>query len=152
VDGTGRSQPAEVRIADPPCPFFPLLHIPWNNFLAGRFGGGRDFQLLTLGKKIGHIFVAAAFGLMIVLMAGPSAAAVPAVHCVTTNYQQHSTGDQHHQSTSCCTDMHCCPLIPALPAAKAPSPGTDAVGSWIAAAVPLLLIRAIDPPPKTAEF
>lgn len=58
----------------------------------------------------------------------------------------------HHDRVGagdCCSDMHCCPIVPRLPhaevilrTARLPSPPLDDE-------TPLLLVRAIDPPPRT---
>ena len=61
--------------------------------------------------------------------------------------------DHHNRvgAGGCCSDMHCCPIVPRLPqadvvlqTARLPQPPLDDE-------IPLLLIRAIDPPPRTGS-
>ncbi|WP_143535284.1 hypothetical protein [Rhizobium sp. N122] len=60
---------------------------------------------------------------------------------------------QSHQldrlSGVCCVSMHCCPIMPALPDATQPLSERLVVRPSVSSSSPLLLIRPIDPPPKT---
>ena len=60
---------------------------------------------------------------------------------------------QSHQldrfSGLCCVSMHCCPIMPTLPTATQPLSEPLVVRPAVASSSPLLLIRPIDPPPKT---
>jgi hypothetical protein len=49
----------------------------------------------------------------------------------------------------CCVSMHCCPIMPTLPTAAQPLSEPLVVRPSVASSSPLLLIRPIDPPPKT---
>ncbi|APO68096.1 hypothetical protein IE4872_CH02486 [Rhizobium gallicum] len=49
----------------------------------------------------------------------------------------------------CCVSMHCCSIMPALPIAAQPLSEPLVVRPTVVSSSPLLLIRPIDPPPKT---
>ncbi|TKT66182.1 hypothetical protein [Rhizobium sp. LC145] len=61
------------------------------------------------------------------------------------------TGHQSVPSPACCADRHCCPMQPHLPTAGQPKPLEDEYQSVIKEVQPLLLIRAIDPPPRALQ-
>ncbi|MBY5837936.1 hypothetical protein J3P71_12625 [Rhizobium leguminosarum] len=74
---------------------------------------------------------------------------VPSQHCVVVGERDHHVGHAYGmQQAGCCSAMHCCPILPELAKVAAPhfEPGrherTQSVDR------PLLLIRAIDPPPR----
>jgi hypothetical protein len=48
----------------------------------------------------------------------------------------------------CCLNMQCCPLLPQLAFAIAPTTGDEAPEEYVAVQNTLLLIWVIDPPPK----
>ncbi|MBY5590340.1 hypothetical protein HFO49_23115 [Rhizobium leguminosarum] len=69
-------------------------------------------------------------------------------HCAVVGERDHHVGHAYGKQAVCCPAMHCCPILPELAKVAAPpfEPGrherTQSVDR------PLLLIRAIDPPPR----
>ncbi|MBY5378718.1 MULTISPECIES: hypothetical protein [Rhizobium] len=88
----------------------------------------------------------------ILVAANPSdVAATPSTlqsqHCAVVE-RDHHLGHTYDPQTGCCSTMHCCPILPELAKVAAPrfEPGRHEPPPSVER--PLLLIRAIDPPPR----
>ncbi|MBY5813051.1 hypothetical protein [Rhizobium leguminosarum] len=74
--------------------------------------------------------------------------ALQSQHCAVVGERDHHVGHAYGMQAGCCSAMYCCPILPELAKVAAPhfEPGrherTPSVDR------PLLLIRAIDPPPR----
>lgn len=107
--------------------------------------------MTCIRSKIARVLVALAFGLMVMAAMSPSVnAGVWGGQCA------HAASDIHDEKPhpavhagSCCTDMHCCPLMPSVLPADTSLRLGGIVFSARTAESPLLLIRPIDPLPKT---
>ncbi|MBB2749970.1 UNVERIFIED_ORG: hypothetical protein GGI57_000643 [Rhizobium aethiopicum] len=105
--------------------------------------------------KLGSIFRYAQIVVVALLVTAPfgvalASSAVQIQRCAVAAEHYHHGGDECGQRTLCCSTTHCCPILPELAAIAAPrlEPGrheTKPVGYR-----PLLLIRAIDPPPRSS--
>ncbi|MBX5201203.1 hypothetical protein HJB81_07345 [Rhizobium sp. NZLR1] len=75
--------------------------------------------------------------------------AVPNQHQPSASEQHRDAGNPCGNLTACCSTMHCCPILPQLASIAAPliEPGIHERMS--AEHRPLLLTRAIDPPPRS---
>lgn len=102
-------------------------------------------------SKIVRVLVALAFSLMV--MAAMSSSVDAGVlggqcsHAASVVHDKKPHNDTAHVAT-CCTDMHCCPLMPSILPADTSVQVGDIVFLDRSVASPLLLIRPIDPPPK----
>lgn len=66
-------------------------------------------------------------------------------------HQMHANADEGHElpaANPCCGSAHCCPLLPPLPVVTAPAVEASGHRCQSMADQPLLLITAIDPPPR----
>ncbi|MBY5337645.1 hypothetical protein HFO96_25355 [Rhizobium leguminosarum] len=69
-------------------------------------------------------------------------------HCAVIAQRDHHPGHAYDPQTGCCSTMHCCPILPELAKVATPrfEPGRHKPTPSVER--PLLLIRAIDPPPR----
>ncbi|NNH59331.1 MULTISPECIES: hypothetical protein [Rhizobium] len=72
---------------------------------------------------------------------------VPSQLCAVVGERDH-VGHAYGMQAGCCSAMHCCPILPELAKVAAPhfEPGKHEATQSVDR--PLLLIRAIDPPPR----
>ncbi|WP_163880536.1 hypothetical protein [Rhizobium laguerreae] len=104
--------------------------------------------------RLGSIFRYAQLLLVAILVAANpfGTAAAPSnlqsQHCAVVGERDHRAGHANGTQAGCCPAMHCCPILPELakvaalyfePGRHERTPSVDR---------PLLLIRAIDPPPR----
>ncbi|WP_064691642.1 hypothetical protein [Rhizobium aegyptiacum] len=80
---------------------------------------------------------------------GPAKATVPSRHSAITG-EHHLRGHPCGQRAVCCSMMHCCPILPDFAGVAAPSFDSMRHEPMPSAYRPLLLIRRIDPPPRTS--
>lgn len=93
--------------------------------------------------------VAAAMVIFNVLEMAPAFAA-PQPICQHIHASSSADEDHHIRPVgSCCSGMHCCPMLPSLPTPAQPVSSKYQHRSLVRADEPLLLIRPIDPPPRT---
>ncbi|MCA2407965.1 hypothetical protein GYN07_10240 [Rhizobium leguminosarum bv. viciae 248] len=73
---------------------------------------------------------------------------VPSQHCAVVGERDHHMGHAYGMLAGCCSAMHCCPILPELAkvAARHFEPGRHERTQSVDRS--LLLIRAIDPPPR----
>lgn len=71
-------------------------------------------------------------------------------HCGVIQQHSHVQQDAGKvgQNPSCCSTMHCCPLLPEPAISKLPNAEPNEIALTSIRYLPLLLIRPIDPPPK----
>ncbi|ACS60174.1 hypothetical protein Rleg_7166 (plasmid) [Rhizobium leguminosarum bv. trifolii WSM1325] len=89
----------------------------------------------------------------IVIAANPfDVAAAPSTlqsqHCAVVAHRDHHPGHADNPQTGCCSTVHCCPLLPQLAKVAAPRFEPERHEPTPSVERPLLLIRAIDPPPR----
>lgn len=102
-----------------------------------------------ISSKIAHVIMALALSLMVIAAMAPSVnAGLLGGQCVHAYSGSHDEKPDTIHVGACCTDMHCCPLMPSVVLSGASLRLGDIVFPGHAAASPLLLIRPIDPPPK----
>nr|WP_250813091.1 hypothetical protein [Neorhizobium tomejilense] len=106
-------------------------------------------MIITARLKIALSMIAVLMVVINVFNMTP-ALAMPGESC--NRIHASSTDSDHHSANgnvSCCDTMHCCPMLPDLPAPGLPV----AVGyqhySMLKTEQPLLLVSSIDPPPRT---
>lgn len=69
-------------------------------------------------------------------------------------HQSQADSDHSHQDSAarqCCSTAHCCPLVPELPVMTAPAAAAPLHLGYVRAERALLLVKAIDPPPRRAD-
>lgn len=93
---------------------------------------------------------------MVAMASASAGAGVGCSRAAISGSGQHSDQPSDHHGPlggtgGCCSDMHCCPIVPRLPQAdvvlrtgRLPPPPLDDE-------TPLLLVRPIDPPPRTGS-
>ncbi|UWM77561.1 hypothetical protein N1937_10225 [Rhizobium sp. WSM4643] len=103
--------------------------------------------------RLGSIFLYAQLLVVALLVtANPfgmaTARSVPSQHCAVVGERDHHVRHAHGMQAGCCSAMHCCPILPELAKVAAPrfEPGKHEATQSVDR--PLLLIRAIDPPPR----
>jgi len=106
---------------------------------------------MQLNRKIGHLMFAIMSLLMVLNLAAMSSASAHAhANCPAVQSSGHS--DQPHQDTQgaavCCTVASCCPLLPQLVTPMLPPALKQPPYAIVKVDTPLLLVRAIDPPPR----
>lgn len=97
------------------------------------------------------IIAAALLALGMFAMAPAFASAASGCHIVQAPAQAppvFEEGPTVSDSRSCCTQMHCCPIVPVAPLATLPNPFFDPPRTNGNSDRPLLLVEAIDPPPR----
>ncbi|MBD9451124.1 MULTISPECIES: hypothetical protein [unclassified Rhizobium] len=106
-----------------------------------------------ISSKIAHVIMALALSLMVIaaMAMAPSVNAGllggQCVHAYSGSHDEKPDPDTTHVG-ACCTDMHCCPLMPSVLPDDTSLQLDDILFAGHRAASPLLLIRPIDPPPK----
>ncbi|KWV58003.1 hypothetical protein AS026_30655 [Rhizobium altiplani] len=109
------------------------------------------FIVIRISSKIAHVIVALALSLMVIAAMAPSvntgSLGGQCVHAYSGSHDEKPHPDTIHVG-ACCTDMHCCPLMPSVLPAETSLQLDDILFAGHRAASPLLLIRPIDPPPK----
>ncbi|PDT21281.1 hypothetical protein CO674_23790 [Rhizobium hidalgonense] len=106
--------------------------------------------------RLGSIFHYAQVVVVTLLMATNSFGMAAASTDVEVQYCQAAT--EHHpqsghasgQQNACCLTMHCCPILPKLAEIAEPRFEPRRHERISAGYRPLLLIRAIDPPPRSS--
>jgi hypothetical protein len=108
-------------------------------------------MILRTPWKIMLGVVAAAMVIFNVLEMAPAFAA-PQPLCQHIHASSSADEDHHIRPVGgCCSGMHCCPMLPSLPTPAQPVSSRYQHRSLVKADEPLLLIRPIDPPPRTLE-
>nr|CAD7048183.1 hypothetical protein RP007_05181 [Rhizobium sp. P007] len=105
---------------------------------------------MILKYSLRYVLCAFAIATVLVSLFGmlPAVAALPP--CQTAHVHDISTHHHPVQSQSgCCDAMHCCPMLPALPAPELPSEARLSPHVYLKAEQPLLLVTSIDPPPRS---
>ena len=126
-----------------PCP-------AWNFILCPMFKPQpREWQMiLKLGLR--HVLCALAIVMVALnLLAMTSAAAAP--HACDAVHSEAAANHDHHAGTQlgCCDSMHCCPILPHLPSSGLPSETLLRPEAYLKSEQPLLLVKSIDPPPRS---
>lgn len=107
--------------------------------------------MICVRSKIDYVIMALALSLVMVASIAPSVNAGmlggQCVHASSGSHEEKPRPDTTHLG-ACCTDMHCCPLIPSVVLSDASLRLGEIVFPGTTAASPLLLIGPIDPPPK----
>ena len=99
--------------------------------------------------KIVQIVFAAAMVIANALAMTP-ASATPRFDCQHVHASSSASNDHHPlPAVACCSDMHCCPMLPDLRIPGQPKQLGYQYQSLLKVVQPLLLIRPIDPPPRT---
>ncbi|MBY5720081.1 hypothetical protein HFO33_26425 [Rhizobium leguminosarum] len=104
--------------------------------------------------RLGSIFRYAQLSLCALLVAANSigmaaaSSTLQSQHCAVVGERDHHLGHAYGKQAGCCAAMHCCPILPEL--AKVAAPPFEPARHERTQSVdrPLLLIRAIDPPPR----
>lgn len=109
---------------------------------------------MQLPRKIGRLVVAVMSVLMVSnLIAMSSVSAHAHVGCPAAHSAYQS--DRHHQNTKgtvvCCSVASCCPLLPQLVTPALPPALERSTYAIVKVDTPLLLVRAIDPPPRHGQ-
>lgn len=105
--------------------------------------------------RLGSIFHYAQMVVVALLVAAPfgmaaASSAVQVERCaVAAEHHPHAVDSCGPQSV-CCSTTHCCPILPELAAVAAPRQEPGRHETQPAGYRPLLLIRAIDPPPRSS--
>ncbi|RFB85075.1 hypothetical protein B5K08_26455 [Rhizobium leguminosarum bv. trifolii] len=71
-------------------------------------------------------------------------------HCPAATEHHPQFGHASRQENACCSTTHCCPILPELGAIAQPGFEPKRHERMSADYRPLLLIRAIDPPPRSS--
>ncbi len=108
---------------------------------------------MQLTRKIGHLVFAIMSLLMVLNLAAMSSASAHAhahTNCPAVQSSGHS--DRPHQNAQgtpvCCSVASCCPLLPQLVTPALPPALARSTYAIVKVDTPLMLVRAIDPPPR----
>ena len=69
--------------------------------------------------------------------------------CPTVAETTHGSGSVSHHN-ACCAGTQCCPVIPVLPRADPPAALVQLPTSYLDQSRPFLIVRGLDPPPKSS--
>ncbi|PDT10252.1 hypothetical protein CO655_14650 [Rhizobium sp. M1] len=105
--------------------------------------------------RLGSIFHYAQVVVVALLVAAPfgmaaGSSAVETGHCPVTVEHHRDSGHVCGQQAACCSTTHCCPMLPELAAVETPRLERGRHERTPSDSRPLLLIRAIDPPPRNS--
>lgn len=106
---------------------------------------------MQLTRKIGRLMLAIMSLLMVLnLIAMSSASAHAHTGCPAVHSSDHSDlpRPDSHGTSVCCSVASCCPLLPQLVTPALPLALARSTYAIVQVDTPLLLIRAIDPPPR----
>lgn len=107
-------------------------------------------MILKLGLRCAlSAFAIAMVAINLFAMIPPAAAS--AHDCNPSRAETHTA--DHHDSTTqpaCCDSVHCCPILPELPSPETPSAACLRPHAYLKSEQPLLLVTAIDPPPRSS--
>jgi|TARA_R110002051_G_scaffold6914_2_gene32687 hypothetical protein len=95
--------------------------------------------------------VAAALLVMFNLLGMVPAFAAPSEQCQTL-HDAHAHDPADLGTSECCGDIHCCPMLPTFAEPGLPLVLGSRPESFLQIAQPLVLIRPIDPPPRTPSL
>lgn len=106
-------------------------------------------MVVKLGLR--HLLCAFAIATVLVNLFGMLPAVAATHPCQTA--QMSGVSDHHDPLKSqpgCCDAMHCCPVLPVLPAPVLPMGALLRPHVHLEADQPLLLVTSIDPPPRSS--